>query len=77
MSEERKLFSSGDEFEFKRQFVIAYLASRNGAVIGQVEGLSVGYVQTAHKMADQWWEALVAHGVNDQKPKEIEGNGSP
>jgi hypothetical protein len=63
MSEERKLFSQADEFDFKRKFVIAYMASE--FVPRNVEVIQPHVVQNALDMADKWWEAIVEHGVND------------
>jgi len=63
MSDERKLFSAGDEFEFKRKFVIAYFAAEYVPPTAVI--LASSHVQTAYDMADKWWEAIVEHGIND------------
>ena len=63
MSEQRKLFSQADEFDFKRKFVIAYMASE--FVPRNVEVIQPHVVQAAYDMAEKWWSALVEHVVND------------
>lgn len=58
MSEERKLFSQADEFDFKRKFVIELLALQ-AMQSGEVN------VEDTLAMADKVWETVVEHGVND------------
>lgn len=58
MSDERKLFSLADEFDFKRKFVIELLAlqaMQNGEV----------NVEDTLAMADKVWETVVEYGVNE------------
>lgn len=63
MSDTRKLFSAGDEFDFKRKFAIELLAI-------QVMQSGEVNVEDTLAMADKVWDAMVKHGVNDSKPKE-------
>lgn len=70
MSDERKLFSQADEFDFKRKFVIAYMAAQYPVIIPPA--VEPSHVRTAYGMANKWWDALVEHGVNDTTPVPME-----
>lgn len=60
MSEQRKLFSQADEFDFKRKFVIELLALQ-AMQSGEVN------VEDTLAMAGKVWDAMVEHGVNDSQ----------
>lgn len=74
MSDNRKLFSAGDEFDFKRKFVIEFLALRANEQYNEYHHTHAPFewhkVNDALAMADVVWDAMVEHGVNDSKPKE-------
>lgn len=67
MSDERKLFSSGDEFEFKRAFVISFLAWNAAHIFEQIEASKRRPpVEDAEHLANVAWVQLVEQiGVNE------------
>ncbi len=65
MSEQRKLFTEADEFDFKRKFVIAYLAGLSTTS----DVATADYVQSVYETADKWWQAIVNEADNDGKPQ--------